>query len=90
MAVTIYSTPTCPYCTMAKEYFTQKNVKFEDVDVSVQQDKAKEMVQKSGQMGVPVIVIPETDSHSGHEEVIVGFDREKLAQLLKIAEEEPL
>ena len=84
MSVTIYSTPTCPYCKMAKEYFKEKGVEFEDIDVSVDTEKAEEMVQKSGQMGVPVIAINEERSTTGAEEIVVGFDRDKLAELLGI------
>ena len=64
--VTVYSTPTCPYCNKAKEYLTENKVEFESVDVSQDQERAKEMVEKSGQMGVPVIIID--------DQVIVGFD----------------
>lgn len=78
--VTIYSTPTCPYCKMAKEYFTNKKIKYTDVDVAADEDKAQEMIEKSGQMGVPVIIVEK----EGKEEVIVGFDQSKLADLLGI------
>ncbi len=61
---------------MAKEYFDANNVGYEAVDVSVDAEKRKEMVEKSGQLGVPVIVID--------EEVVVGFNRPKLARLLGI------
>ena len=63
--VTVYSTSTCPYCVMAKDYFTEKGVTFEDVDVSRDRARAMEMVEKSGQMGVPVIEIG--------TEIVVGF-----------------
>ncbi len=55
--VIVYSTPTCPYCVMAKEYLAEKGVSYEDVDVSRDRARAMEMVEKSGQMGVPVIDI---------------------------------
>lgn len=55
--ITVYSTPTCPYCTYAKQYFIRKGVYFNDVDVSRDQAAAQEMIRKSGQMGVPVIDI---------------------------------
>jgi len=74
--VKVYSTPVCPYCQMAKDFLTENNIKFEEVDVSKNRDAAVEMVEKSGQMSVPVIIID--------EEVIVGFDREKLRKALKI------
>ena len=76
--VTIYSTPTCHFCHMAKDYFTSKGIVFEDFDVSLNMEKRKEMVEKSGQMGVPVILI---DSN-----LIVGFDKPKIMNLLGIKE----
>lgn len=74
MNVIVYSTPTCPYCVMAKDYLTEKNIPFENVDVSADPARAKEMIQKSGQRGVPVIDIDGT--------IIVGFDRNHLESLL--------
>lgn len=73
-AVTVYSTPTCPYCTYAKEYLKEKGVAFEDVDVSQDRTRAMEMVQKSGQMGVPVIDIG--------GEIVIGFRPDVFDQLL--------
>jgi glutaredoxin-like YruB-family protein len=70
----VYSTPTCPYCKMAKQYFDDNNVEYEDIDVSKDEKKAEEMVKKSGQMGVPVIEIG--------DQIIVGFDKEELAKVL--------
>ncbi len=55
--VKVYSTPYCPYCTYAKDYFTQKGVEFTEVDVSIDQKEAMEMIKKSGQRGVPVVDI---------------------------------
>jgi len=72
----MYSTPTCHYCSMAKDYFKANNIPYENFDVSVDADKRKEMMEKSGQLGVPVIVI---DS-----DVVIGFNRPKLARLLDI------
>lgn len=74
--VTIYSTPTCHYCQMAKEYFAQNNVSYEAFDVASDSERRKEMVEKSGQLGVPVILID--------DEVVVGFNRPKLQRLLGI------
>ena len=74
--VTIYSTPTCHFCHMAKDYFNQKNVQYTDYDVATDMEKRKEMVAKSGQMGVPVILIG--------DEVIVGFNRPEIDKLLGI------
>ena len=71
--VTVYSTPTCPWCDRAKEYLRSRDVPFRDVDVSQDMDAAREMVQMTGQQGVPVIA---TDN-----EVIVGFDQLRLARI---------
>lgn len=68
--VTIYSTPTCHFCHAAKDYFTEHGVAFTDYDVSTDLAKRKEMVEKSGQLGVPVILIG--------DQVIVGFDQEHI------------
>ena len=72
--VKIYSTPTCPFCMMAKKFLKENNIDFEDIDVSTDQAKAQEMVQKSGQMAVPVLDID--------GEIIVGFDKEKIRKTL--------
>ena len=74
--VTVYSTPTCPHCHHAKDYLKENNVSFEDFDVSQDREKAREMVEKSGQMGVPVIDIDGT--------IVVGFDQGKIAEMLKL------
>jgi glutaredoxin 3 len=70
MSVKVYSTPTCPYCVKAKEYFASKNISYEDYDVSSDREKAKEMIEKSGQRGVPVIDI------DGN--IVIGFDKLKI------------
>lgn len=72
--VIVYSTPTCPYCTYAKDYFKKNNVPFEDVDVSRDRARAEEMIMKSGQMGVPVIDI--------NGEIIIGYQPEAFGELL--------
>ncbi|TSC75567.1 MAG: glutaredoxin-like protein [Parcubacteria group bacterium Gr01-1014_30] len=74
--VRIYSTPTCVYCNALKKFLGEHQVAFEDIDVSRDQKAAQEMVQKSGQLGVPVVDIA--------GEIVVGFDKNKIAQLLKI------
>ncbi len=76
--VIIYSTPTCGYCTMAKDFLQEKGVEYEEIDVSVDQQKAQAMVEKTGQMGVPVIIVEK----DGQEEVLVGFDQVQLSNLL--------
>lgn len=72
--VTVYSTPTCPYCRQAKDYLAQKGVAFADLNVATDTDARNVMVQKSGQLGVPVI---EIDGN-----VVIGFNRAKLDELL--------
>ncbi|NQV88208.1 MAG: glutathione S-transferase N-terminal domain-containing protein [Parcubacteria group bacterium] len=74
--VTIYSTPTCSYCNMAKEFFNANKISYEAYDVASDSAKRQEMIDKSGQMGVPVILID--------DEIIVGFDKGKLSQLLGV------
>ncbi len=74
MSVKVYSTPTCPFCTMAKNYLKQNDVAFEDVDVSRDREQAMDMIRKSGQRGVPVI------DFDG--EIIIGFDKKKLSELI--------
>lgn len=66
--VTVYSTPTCTYCQLAKEFFKESGVDYEEIDVSTDSEKLQEMVQKSGQMGVPVILID--------DQTFVGFDKD--------------
>lgn len=68
--IIIYSTPTCGYCRMAKEYLASKNVPYTEVDVSIDRAKQEELVKKTGQFGVPVI---EVDG-----KLIIGFDKRKL------------
>ena len=69
--VTIYTTPTCHFCKLAKEFFAEKNVQYTAYDVSTDAEKRDEMINMTGQLGVPVIVIG--------EDIMVGFDREKVA-----------
>ena len=75
--VTIYTTPTCGYCKMAKEFFTANNITFTEHNVQTDLEKRKEMIEKSGQMGVPVIYVD--------NEMTVGFDKARLSNLLGIA-----
>ena len=72
--IKVYGVPTCPFCKRARKFFKDKGFDFEDLDVSVNHDLAKEMIKKSGQMSVPVI---EVDG-----EIIIGFDKEKIETLL--------
>jgi len=73
-SVKVYSTPSCPWCIRAKQFLKENDIIFQDMDVSVDKQAADEMVQKSGQMGVPVLDID--------GEIIVGFDKEKIKQSL--------
>lgn len=72
--VTIYSTPTCHFCHLAKDFFTANHVPFTDYNVQTDLEKRKEMIAKSGQMGVPVIYIG--------DQMIVGFDEAEVKGLL--------
>ncbi|MEK6714932.1 MAG: glutaredoxin family protein [Candidatus Omnitrophota bacterium] len=74
--VKVYSTSTCPYCIRAKQFLTENNIQFENIDVSADHAKAQEMIKKSGQMGVPVLDI--------EGEIIIGFDKERIKQALGI------
>ncbi len=75
MSVSLYSTPSCVYCRLAKDYFRQKNVAFTEFNVAADHRKAEEMVRKSGQMGVPVIEI--------NGRVIIGFNKPEIDRALK-------
>lgn len=73
--VKIYSTPTCPWCMKAKEWMKENNVEFEDFDVSQNEEKRNYMIEKSGQMGVPVIEIG--------DKIIIGFDEDEIKKALE-------
>jgi len=72
--VMVYSTPTCPYCKMAKEYLSKKGIPYTDINVAENRKVAQEMIKKSGQMMVPVIIID--------DEIVVGFNQSRIDQLL--------
>ena len=74
--VSIYTTPTCHFCHMTKEFFKDHNISFTEYNVAEDVERRREMVEKSGQMGVPVITID--------GEIVVGFDEERLKSLLGI------
>jgi len=82
--VIIYSTPVCPYCNLVKDFFKENNISYEDFNVAENQNKAKEMIEKTGQMGVPVIIISEEGKEK--EDIIIGFDREKISEIFEIKE----
>jgi glutaredoxin 3 len=73
MAIIVYTTPTCPYCHMVKEFLSQKGISFEERDVAANASYAQELMSTTGQMGVPVTVID--------GQAVVGFDRARLEQL---------
>jgi glutaredoxin-like YruB-family protein len=77
-SVEIYSTENCHFCHLAKEFFQSKGVNFTDYNVGVDIAKRREMVEMTGQMGVPVIVI-------GGEDAVIGFDEKKISELLGIS-----
>jgi glutaredoxin 3 len=74
--VTVFTTQTCPYCTMAKNYLRSKGIAFKEVDVSTDEQQAMQMIMKSGQMGVPQLWI--------NNEVVVGFDLPRINALLNL------
>jgi glutaredoxin 3 len=72
--VEIYTTPTCSFCKMAKEFFQENNIEYTEYNVAEDAAKRDELIQKSGQMGVPVILVD--------GEIVTGYDEEKLRSLL--------
>lgn len=74
--ITIFTTPTCVYCKMTKAFFKQNNLSYEEKDVAADAGARDEMINKSHQMGVPVIDVD--------GEIVVGFDKEKLTKLTQI------
>jgi len=73
-SVKVYSTPTCPYCIKVKQFLKDTNIEFENIDVSSDPAKGQEMIERSGQMGVPVVMVD--------NEVIIGFDKDKISKAL--------
>ena len=76
MNIKVYSTPGCPWCDVAKDFFKSHSLDFEDIDVSIDEKAAQEMIKKSGQMGVPVIEID--------DKIIIGFNKPILEEILDI------
>lgn len=74
--IKIYSTQSCPYCVSLKEFLTERKFEFENIDVAENEKGLKEMVEKTGQFGVPVVNID--------GQFIIGFDKEKITKLLNI------
>ncbi|HPR91331.1 MAG TPA: glutaredoxin domain-containing protein [Candidatus Paceibacterota bacterium] len=79
MNIKVYCTPNCPWCAAAKDYLRNHGFEFEEIDVSTDPLLAEELIKKSGQMGVPVIEID--------DELIIGFNKERLNEVLNIKEE---
>lgn len=75
-SITVFSTPTCPWCTVLKKYLVEHNVTFKDVDVSKDYVAATNMVMKSGQMGVPQLWVG--------DDVVIGFDKNRINSLLSL------
>lgn len=75
MKIKVYSTPTCPYCKLVKDYLHEQKLPFEDIDVAANGDAAKEMVKISGQMGVPVVDV--------NGQIIVGWNKQALEDVLQ-------
>ncbi|MFT6361243.1 MAG: glutaredoxin 3 [Candidatus Paceibacteria bacterium] len=78
--VKIYSTPTCHFCHMAKDFFKENNIEYTEYDVAADAEKRAEMMEKTGQMGVPVIQIG--------EDLLVGFQEAKIKELLEASDGE--
>ena len=76
MTVKVYSTQSCPYCHKAKDFLKENNIKFEDIDVSKDENAAKEMIEKTGQSGVPVLDI--------NGKLIIGFDKGAIKKALNL------
>lgn len=72
--ITIYSTPMCHFCNLAKEYFNANGIKYTDHNLVGNPEKQKEMIELTGQMGVPVIVIG--------DDIVIGFNKPRIAELL--------
>lgn len=79
--VTIYTTPTCHFCQMSKEFFKENNVSYTEHNVANDMEKRQEMIDKSGQMGVPVVFIG--------DDMVVGFDKRKFVELLGLEDAAP-
>jgi glutaredoxin 3 len=76
--VKIYSLPTCPYCNKAKEFLDVNNIKYEEINVATDKEGLEEMVRKTDQMSVPVLIID--------DRIVIGFDRKKISELLGLTE----
>jgi alkyl hydroperoxide reductase subunit F len=80
MSITLYSTTTCPYCKMEKDFLKSKNVAFKEILVDQDEKAAEDMIKLTGQYGVPVTVIEK----DGAKDIVVGWDKRKIAELVGI------
>ncbi|MEK9146910.1 MAG: glutaredoxin domain-containing protein [Patescibacteria group bacterium] len=80
--ITLYTTRTCPFCKIQKDYFQEKNVQYLEILVDENPEEAQKMIEISGQMGVPFTVI---DRDDGQRVTILGFDRPRIDEALGIA-----
>lgn len=78
MEIKIYSTPFCGYCKLLKQYLDEQGVKYTDIDVVADKEAAHEMIEKSGQQGVPVTIAQK----DGEEKIIIGFDKPRIDKLI--------
>lgn len=85
-SVTIYSTPSCHFCHQAKDFFNENSISFTDHNVAEDTEKRTEMMNMTGQLGVPVIVLTETNEagEATKEEVIIGFNESRIKELLSL------
>lgn len=91
-SITIYSTTNCQYCHMAKDFLKERGVKFEDINLTENPDRAEELLDKSGQMGVPVLFIKDLNEKGeqiGETEMIIGFSKKRLSELFPITNPTP-
>lgn len=77
----VYSTPVCPHCDSLKKWLNENQISYEGIDIAADPARGQEMIQKTGQMGVPVSIITFSDNR---EEIIIGFNRARLSSLLGI------
>jgi len=84
--ITIYTSPTCHFCKVTKEFFKENNIEYTEYDVVHDAEKRNEMIKRSGQMGVPVTFVSSPGTPEDQAELIIGFDKPKLSELLGIKE----
>lgn len=82
ISYTIYSTPTCHYCGLLKNWLTDNGISYQNKDVALDMTARQEMVEKSQQLGVPVSILAFQDTDGVVEKVVIGYDQPQLANLL--------